>query len=169
MWLESHLQDHLAMAAKITYGPGHAALRRSRFSMPHQVYHVTVVTKDRKSVFLDFNAACVAARCNHDRDNLKDSVMLAWVLMPDHTHWLLQLGEQDTLEKLVTRLKCASARNVNQVLGRRGALWGRAFHEHALRDERELLATARYLVANPLRAGLVTRLGDYPFWNCVWL
>ena len=46
---------------------------------------------------------------------------------------------------------------------------GQGYHEHALRDEQQLLVTARYLVANPLRAGLVTRLGDYPFWNAIWL
>jgi hypothetical protein len=28
---------------------------------------------------------------------------------------------------------------------------------------------ARYIVANPLRAGLVSRVGHYPFWNAVWL
>jgi hypothetical protein len=28
---------------------------------------------------------------------------------------------------------------------------------------------ARYLVANPLRPGLVERIGDYPYWNAVWL
>ena len=28
---------------------------------------------------------------------------------------------------------------------------------------------ARYIVANPLRAGLVKKLADYPFWNAVWL
>ena len=95
--------------------------------------------------------------------------MLAWVLMPDHAHWLLQLGEHDSLPSVVTRLKCASARNANRVLQRRGTVWGRAYHEHALRDEQQLLVTARYLVANPLRSGLVARLGDYPFWNAIWL
>ncbi|MBB5859537.1 hypothetical protein GGR69_001194 [Xanthomonas arboricola] len=28
---------------------------------------------------------------------------------------------------------------------------------------------ARYLIANPLRAGLVARVGDYPFWDAIWL
>ena len=157
------------MPPKIPYGAGHAALRRARRSTPSQIYHVTVVTAGRIPIFLDFDVARVAARGHHDRACLGDSTMLAWVLMPDHAHWLLQLGENDTLEKVVTRIKCSTARSTNKVLGRRGAVWGRAFHEHALRDERDLLATARYLVANPLRAGLVTRLGDYPFWNSVWL
>ncbi|MFV3290267.1 transposase, partial [Pseudomonas sp. NY11955] len=28
---------------------------------------------------------------------------------------------------------------------------------------------ARYIVANPIRAGLVSRVGDYPHWDAVWL
>jgi len=162
-------KDDFAMTAKIPYGNGHAALRRSRSSTSQQIYHVTVVTKDRSPLFLDFEAACAAARCHQDASNLKDSTMLAWVLMPDHAHWLLRLGQHDSLPSVVTRLKCASARNANRILQRRGAVWGRAYHEHALRDEQQVLVAARYLVANPLRAGLVTRLGDYPFWNAIWL
>ena len=166
---DSGWEEDPVMTAKNPYGNGHAALRRSRSSTPQQIYHITVVTKDRNPLFLHFEAACAAARCHQDRSCLKDSIMLAWVLMPDHAHWLLQLGEHDSLPFLVTRLKCASARNANRVLQRRGTVWGRAYHEHALRDERQLLFIARYLVANPLRAGLVTRLSDYPFWNAIWL
>ena len=167
--LAGRLPNAGAMPAKIPYGEGHAALRRARSSVSGQIYHVTVVTAGRIPVFLDFDAACAAARCYDDRSYLKESRMLTWVLMPDHAHWLLQLGDNDCLASAVTRLKCASARSANRALGSSGAAWGRAFHEHALRDERKLLAVARYLVANPLRAGLVTRLGDYPFWNSIWL
>jgi hypothetical protein len=38
-----------------------------------------------------------------------------------------------------------------------------------LRSDDDLQDMARYVVANPLRAGLVARIGDYPFWNAVWL
>lgn len=48
-------------------------------------------------------------------------------------------------------------------------VWGRGFHDRALRREENLRAVARYIVANPLRAGLVGNVLDYPYWNCVWL
>ena len=35
--------------------------------------------------------------------------------------------------------------------------------------EEDLRAVARYIVGNPLRAGLVRNVLDYPYWNCVWL
>lgn len=95
--------------------------------------------------------------------------MLAWVLMPDHIHWLLQLGERDALPTVVARLKSATARATNRMMSRSGAVWARAYHDHALRREEDLLTAARYIVANPLRAGLAKRIGDYPFWNAVWL
>ncbi|MDB5971303.1 MAG: Transposase like protein [Hydrocarboniphaga sp.] len=95
--------------------------------------------------------------------------MLAWVLMPDHAHWLLQLNEDETLDAVVLRLKGASARSANQVLGRTGSLWQPAYHDRALRKDEHVITAARYLVANPIRAGLVHSLGDYPYWNAVWL
>lgn len=95
--------------------------------------------------------------------------MLAWVLMPDHAHWLIHLGERNVLSMVVNRLKSSSARWTNRALNRQGALWDVAYHDHALRAEEDLQHVARYIVVNPLRAGLVQRIGDYPFWNAVWV
>jgi REP element-mobilizing transposase RayT len=149
--------------------PGHAALRKGRVSVPNGIYLVTATTIARTRVFEDFHAACAAARCFEDRGVLGDAAMLAWVLMPDHAHRLIELSEHDALDATVSRIKSASARHANQVLRRNGALWSAVYHDHALRTEDDLQDTARYVVANPLRAGLVNDLGDYPFWNAIWL
>jgi len=147
----------------------HAALRQGRVSLPHHVYHVTVTTQARRKVFGEFDAACAAARSFETAALHGDAELLAWVLMPDHVHWLLQLGAQDSLSAVVSRLKSASARAANRADGRKGALWSRAYHDHALRTDEDLRTVARYIVGNPMRAGLVARAGDYPFWNAVWL
>nr|VFK23596.1 MAG: REP element-mobilizing transposase RayT [Candidatus Kentron sp. LPFa]VFK35468.1 MAG: REP element-mobilizing transposase RayT [Candidatus Kentron sp. LPFa] len=152
-----------------TIDPGNRALRLGRSSLPHQIYLVTTVTVERQPVFLDFHAGCAAARCFGDRAILRDTHMLSWVLMPDHAHWLIQLGEKDSLSGVANRLKSASARLVNRALGKRGALWQRSFYDHALRSEEDLRKIARYIVANPVRAGLVERVGGYPFWDAVWM
>jgi len=151
--------------------PGHRALRRGRVSLAEHVYLVTATTvgRGRERVFVDFGNACLAARCFGNKDLLGDATLLAWVLMPDHAHWLLRLGERDSLGVVVNRLKSASARVVNRRLGRRGSLWAPAYHDHGLREEDDLRAAARYVVANPVRGGLVGRVGDYPFWDAVWL
>lgn len=149
--------------------PGNRALRRGRISLPGHVYLVTATTMNRKRYFLQFKAACAACRCFEDSRTLADASMLAWVLMPDHGHWLIRLGAKTALNQVVNRLKSASARSANHLLGRQGALWQHAYHDHALRSEEGLRKVARYIIANPVRAGLVERVGDYPFWNAVWV
>jgi len=88
--------------------------------------------------------------------------------MPDHVHWLLQLNKGQDLSKLVAQLKAVSAKSIKQK-GAIGQVWAAGFHDHALRRDEDLLAVACYVVANPLRAGLVNRVGDYPFWDAVWV
>ena len=88
---------------------------------------------------------------------------LAYVVMPDHLHWLLALGETQSLSRLVGGIKSAYAHHA----GRR--IWQHGYHDHAVRREEDLLHLARYVVANPLRAGLVRKLGDYPHWDAIWL
>lgn len=148
---------------------GHQALRRGRVSIVGQIYLLTVTTLCREPLFADFSNACCVARCFESRLCLGENHLLAWVLMPAHAHWLLQLGEGERLETSVGRLKAVSARQLNRQSGRRTPVWTAAFHDHALRNEKEVLPAARYIVANPIRAGLVRRVGDYPFWNAQWL
>lgn len=67
------------------------------------------------------------------------------------------------------RIKGRSAISINRVLGSQGQLWQKGFHDRAIRKEEDLQAIARYVVANPLRAGLVDKIGDYPLWDAIWL
>lgn len=60
------------------------------------------------------------------------------------------------------RIKSNSARQINQHLGTHGPIWQPDYHDLALRQGEGLQSAARYVVANPLRAGLVKRIGDYP-------
>ena len=149
--------------------PGHTAVRLGRTSLPQQAYHITVVTRRRQRYFEPFAAACTAARSFTDARSLGDATLLAWVLMPDHAHWLLQLGDRDSLQVVVGRMKARSARAVNRLRGEKRPVWSSAWHDHAVRNDESLRDVARYIVANPLRAGLVKSVCDYPFWDAAWL
>jgi putative transposase len=94
---------------------------------------------------------------------------LAFALMPDHLHWLLQLQPHQNLSSVVRLAKGASVRAVNWARGGKGAVWQQSFHDHALRAEEDLQDIARYVVLNPLRAGLVRRAGDYSLWDAIWV
>ena len=88
--------------------------------------------------------------------------------MPDHLHWLITL-QTGTISKLMQCIKGRSAISINRALGNQGQLWQKGFHDRAIREEEDLQAIARYVVANPLRAGLADKIGDYPLWDAIWL
>ncbi|EGH20668.1 hypothetical protein PSYMO_03873 [Pseudomonas amygdali pv. mori str. 301020] len=88
--------------------------------------------------------------------------------MPDHIHWLLQLNSY-SLSRVVQRVKSKSAITINRASGCSGPFWQSGFHDVSIRTEESLLNFARYIVANPVRAGLVKSVRDYPLWDAIWL
>lgn len=132
-------------------------------------YLVTAVTHLRMPRFVDLASCRSVVGEMRNTDARGDCHTLTWVLMPDHLHWLFEL-QAVSLSAVVGRFKQASARNLNRLSGREGTrCWQPGFHDRAVRKEEDIRSFARYIVANPLRAGLVQRLGDYPHWDAVWL
>jgi putative transposase len=145
------------------------ALRRGRYSQSHQSYCITTVTRERLPVFEDLASARLLIwelRRLHEAGFVRS---LAWVVMPDHLHWLIQLNECWSLCKVMKTLKARSARSINRYRCQQGSLWQRSYYDRALRKEDSMLTIARYIVANPLRAGLVVEIGSYPHWDCIWM
>ena len=138
-------------------------LRKGRVSLPNQIYLVTAVTVSRKAVFASFDVARIAARCFHDKDIVRQARTFAFVIMPDHLHWLLQLENEGNLSGVVRLYKAKVTLSLRQ------KIWQHGFHDHALRDDEDLRGIARYIIANPLRSGLVKSVGDYPHWDAIWL
>lgn len=146
-----------------------SALRRGRYSEPGLVYLVTTATHQRAPLFANFEIARLVIAELRRCDERRRCQMLAFVLMPDHLHWLLQLT-QGELSALVGIFKASASKAVNLRLGNPGhQVWQAGFHDHALRRADDLTACARYVVANPVRAGLVERAGDYPHWDTIWI
>ena len=148
---------------------GHRALRRARVSIAGQTYLVTFTTHQRADIFSDAGKAACMARSLHGLRLWKDNRLLAWVVMPDHLHLLIALGTEESLSGVVQKTKSNTARELKFCNPRIEQVWAPAFHGRALRRDEDLRDFARYLVLNPVRAGLVRRVGDYPFWDASWL
>jgi REP element-mobilizing transposase RayT len=120
-------------------------------------------------VFSDYRLGrlvVASLRFLHDRGDVQS---LAFVVMPDHLRWLFVLQGPRPLDRVVAALKRESAREINRRLGRSGrCLWQAGYFDRAIRDDEDLQAIARYIVANPLRAGLCASVRDYPLWDAVW-
>jgi len=145
------------------------ALRTGRYSETGRIYLVTTVTHQREPMFADFALARAVIGELRKTDALGHCTTLAYVLMPDHLHWLVQL-KSGQLSSLVGRFKAGAGTTVNRLAGTVGnQRWQKGFHDHALRREEDIAGIACYIVANPRRAGLVSHVGDYPHWDAVWV
>lgn len=143
-------------------------LRKGRYSEISRIYHITVVTRRRLPLLAEINNARLLVSCLRDQQENSVARTIAYVIMPDHIHWLMELLHGD-LAGLMRNLKSASGFGIAQRIGRKGPVWQRGYHDHALRAHEDVRAVARYIVANPLRAGLATTIGDYPWWDAVWV
>ncbi|KAF1014728.1 MAG: REP-associated tyrosine transposase [Stenotrophomonas maltophilia] len=143
-------------------------LRYGRYVQAGNIYALTTVTAHRQRLFADAgNAALMIDALRHvEATGLTHS--LAWVVMPDHLHWLLQL-RAGTLAQCMGGLKSRSSRLINACLQRRGPLWQHGYHDHAIRTDESLRELAAYILANPVRAGLADQVGAYPHAWCRWL
>ena len=148
---------------------GHCALRRGRYSQRHRIYHVSTATVDRRPVFADLSTGRLVVQALRREDDAGHTETLAFVVMPDHLHWLVRLTGTRDLSSSVSVVKSYTARRLNKMVDGTGPVWQRGYYDQALRDERSLRDIARYIVANPIRAGLVNRFGDYPLWDVKWI
>jgi len=150
-------------------GKAHShSLRSGRFSAPGQIYMVTTRLSNGSRMFTNWQLGRLVVnelRLVHDQDI---GHSLAWVVMPDHLHWLFEL-RLGTLDRVLQRVKSRSAIALNRATGNTGRVWQTGYQDIAVRHDESLKHFARYIVANPLRAGLVKSVRDYPLWDCKWL
>jgi putative transposase len=89
----------------------------------------------------------------------------AYCLMPNHVHLIAVPEAEDSLRRGIAETHRRYTRYVNFSKGWKGYLWQGRFASFPM-DEHYLLAAARYVELNPLRAGLVKRPEDYR-WSSV--
>lgn len=138
-------------------------LRKGRYSQQNQIYHITFTTINRSPIFQDFEKARALINILKQSSQLQHTATLAFVIMPDHIHWLMQLVSSQSLQNVVKAVKSKATMQIGH------PIWQAGYYDHAIRKDEDILSIARYIVANPIRAGLVTKVGDYPHWDAVWL
>jgi putative transposase len=139
--------------------------RGPRLDAPGVVHHVWAHAIDGWDLFLDRDdRRDVVARLS---EVLPDggAGCFGWTLMSNHVHLVVKTGHQ-RLGTLMQRVFTGYAMRFNGRTGRRGHLLQGRFGSRPLRDEADLLVVIRYVLRNPLEAGLVRSLEDlerYPW------
>ncbi|RLA28576.1 MAG: transposase [Gammaproteobacteria bacterium] len=155
--------------SKSTQQAGTKALRSGRYSAKNRIYHITTRTYAREPLFDNFAIGRLVVKQISHEEKTGHIKTLAFVLMPDHLHWLVQLMTDRAMSVAVNNVKSFSARRINQRRNQTGQVWQKGFYDRALRREEDVVEVARYIIANPLRAGLVRQIGDYPLWDAIWV
>ena len=151
-----------------------AALARARDGgalTPRERQRIAALFRERVQAHLDAGVgAChlakpgVAELCAEALRHFDGSRyrLFGWCVMPNHVHVVLRLLGGHRLSDTLHSWKSYTGTEANRLLGRRGALWAREYHDHLVRDEREFFRILRYVADNPARAGLRD-------WRWVWV
>jgi putative transposase len=127
-------------------------------------YHYSLMfcTHDRRSVFVDAKRVELVLAQFLRAAGERQFVITAYCFMPDHVHLIVSgLTDDSDAKSFIACAKQYSAFYYKREHGVR--VWQRYGFEHFIRDEMELALTIGYVIANPVRAGLVAHPSDYPY------
>ena len=125
-------------------------------------YFLTFCTAERRRVFVSHEVCDGVLRQILHTASEFDVVVNVHCLMPDHVHLLVEgVSDRADVNKFVHQAKQRTGYLFAQRHGMR--LWQPSFYDHVLRNDEAVLSVARYIIENPVRAGLVESPRDYPF------
>ncbi len=130
--------------------------RLARVVVPGVPHHVTQRGNRRQPVF--FGDDDYAAYLDLLSEGCRGAGVEVWgyCLMPNHVHLILTPRDEDGLRAALSEAHRRYSWRVNAREGWRGYLWQGRFASAPM-DEGHLLACARYVELNPVRAGLEVR------------
>lgn len=95
--------------------------------------------------------------------NGKGYELRCYCIMPNHVHLVVELPLQaPPLAKTLQLMKGYSSREANRLLGLSGAFWQAESYDHVVRPG-ELDRIIRYVLENPVKAGLVDEWEKWPY------
>jgi REP element-mobilizing transposase RayT len=97
----------------------------------------------------------------------KEYKLICYCIMPNHFHIVFELLQNNKgISKIMQSIKRISARDCNTILIRSGAFWQDESFDRWVRDEKELYFVIRYVLLNPVTAGLVNDWKDWKYTYC---
>ena len=125
-----------------------------RYFRPNDISFLTHVTQDRAPILVDhFDLWESAVRTIRERNHFE---LLAWVVLPDHCHLLIDPSEND-ISAVMRRIKLSFSSAYRLRVGAyRKRVWQHRFWDHIIRDEDDLRRHFDYIHYNPVKHGFVT-------------
>lgn len=95
--------------------------------------------------------------------------LIALTIMPNHIHSVIipkndvQSNSPYLLSQILRKLKSKTAVECNKILGRHGAFWQNESYDHVIRNHKELINIVKYIIDNPVKAGLCSSNKEWPW------
>ena len=128
----------------------------------------------RKNVenYLDKGYGCCSLKDERVAELVEDSLLFhhekkyrltAWVIMPNHIHFLATPLENIELGEIAHSLKSYTAHGANKLLNRSGQFWQHEPFDRYIRNRKHYVNVVQYIENNPVKAGLCERPEDWRF------
>jgi putative transposase len=136
-----------------------------RWYVSDSIYFITCVTQSREPLFLDLANLALLKTTLRNVKTYHPFGMRGYAFMPDHIHLLIFLPENADISTLLHSIKRNFTVNYKKEhhLTDPLQIWQRGFWDHVIQDERDFLNHLDYIHYNPVKHGVVTQTGDYPY------
>jgi putative transposase len=144
--------------------PTHKHLAHISAIAPEPIVFFTVVTFQRRAVLANERMHDVL-RGLWERSAEQNGWWVGdYILMPDHVHFFARNSRSaDPMHAWMKMWKSVSARAMVKVQGIDGPVWQKDYFDRYLRSDENYSEKWNYVEANPVRAGLVTKVDDWRF------
>jgi putative transposase len=119
-------------------------------------YFVTSRVEGCGSVFSDEPACKIVVDSLQFYRQRGDIELYGFVIMPDHIHLIIKMGDDLTLEWWMNRFKSFVAHSLG-----RGPIWQKGYWSEVMTSVSLLEQKLTYIHENPVRGGLAERAEDY--------
>lgn len=137
--------------------------RQPRYFIPGYPQHIIQRGVDRQATFFQPRDYRRYLRVLADASKKYDCRIHAYVLMTNHTHLLVTPGTDKSLPSIMQAIGRQYVQSTNKSYERTGTLWEGRYKACLVQDDQYLLACQRYIELNPVRSGIVSSPGEYPF------
>lgn len=134
--------------------------RPLRIQYPNAWYHVMNRGRRKEAIFLDDTDFRSFIELLMESTSMWNVNISAFCLMPNHYHFLIQTPEGN-LSRVMRHINGVYTQMFNRRHGYDGQLFKGRYKSILVDKENYLLTLVRYIHRNPLRAGIVQRIGDY--------
>lgn len=138
-------------------------MRRKLVFQPNTYYHIFNRGVNRQPIFFKTENWVFFLKRLHAYFTPELADIVAYCLMPNHYHLLIYLKTEQFSEKIMHPLMVSYAKAINQQENRVGPLFQGPFKAKAVESDSYLIHLSYYIHTNPVKAGLVPHVADWPY------